>query len=97
LTSPAPASQPIGRLRQVIGKVSCDLRRFPVLEAMLGHELRQEAAIDPPRDIVPGGYRQERAGVIVEADCVVKASRLGHLTAEAAHPFGTVVKPPRRP
>src|SRR3546814_3601314 len=55
-----------------------------------------KGAIHPPRDIVPRGDRQESARVVVEADTIVEARGLGNALAEAAHPLGAVVEPPRR-
>src|SRR3546814_20671394 len=63
---------------------------------MFGDEPREKGAIHPPRDIVPRGDRQESARVVVEADTIVEARGLGNALAEAAHPFGAVVEPPRR-
>ena len=63
---------------------------------MLGDQAGEERAVDPPRDVVPRGDRQEGAGVVVEADGVVEARGLGRLLAEAAHAFGAVVEPPGR-
>ena len=42
-----------------------------------------------------GGDGEEGAGIIVEADSVVKARCLSRHLAEAAHAFGAVIKPPR--
>ena len=47
-----------------------------------------------PGDIVPRGDREEGAGVVVKADRIVEACRLGGHVAEAAHAFGAVVEPP---
>src|SRR5205807_9142052 len=51
-------------------------------------------AVDPPRDVVARGDRQEGARVIVESDSVVEARSLRSHLAEAAHAFGAVVEPP---
>ena len=64
--------------------------------AVLGDELGEEAAVDPPRDVVPRRNRQESTGVVVEADGVVEAGRLGGHAAEALHAFRAVVEPPCR-
>ena len=61
---------------------------------MLCHPLREEAAIDPPRDIVPRRDGEEGARIVVEADGVVEPGRLGRHLAKPAHALRSVVEPP---
>ena len=80
--------EPVGALDQAVGEVVGELGRLPVGEPVLGDQPREEGAVDPPGDIVPRRDRQEGAGVVVEADRVVEAGRLGGHLAEAAHALG---------
>ena len=73
-----------------------ELGGFPVGEPVLGDQPGEEGAVDPPGDVVPRRDRQEGAGVVVEADGVVEARRLGRHLAEAAHALRAVVEPPGR-
>ena len=70
---------------------------FVLRQAVLGDQAREERAIDTARDIVPRGNGKKCARVVVEADGVVEARRLGGLFAEPAHALGAVVEPPGRP
>jgi hypothetical protein len=62
--------------------------RLVLVQPMLGHQPGEEGAVHAPGDVVPGRDREEGAGVVVEADRVVEARRLGGLLAEAAHALG---------
>src|SRR2546422_9842475 len=64
---------------------------------MARHEPREIVRVDAARQIVPGGNRAERAGVIVEAGGLVDPSGLRGALAEAPHAFDRVVEPPGRP
>ena len=46
--------------------------RLVLAQPMLGDETRQERAVDPPRHVVTRRYGWKGAGVVVEADGVVK-------------------------
>src|SRR5204862_7913268 len=70
-----PACQPV---REVFG----DLDRLVLLETLLDDEPGEEAGIDPPYEIVARRDGQQRAGVVVEADGVGEAGRLGDELAE---------------
>ena len=67
-----------------------------LINAMFGHQLRQESRIDAPGHIVPRRNRQKRPRVVIESHRVVEARRLRRLLAESAHPFRAVVEPPWR-
>ncbi len=56
----------------------------------------EEGAVDAAGHVVAGRDRQEGAGVVVEANCVVEAGGLGDLLAEPHHALGAVVEPPGR-
>ena len=74
--------------------------RTPVrrpFQPVLGYELGQEGAIHAPRHVVPRGNGKKGARVVVEADRVIEARRLGCLLAKAQHSLWTVMKPPGRP
>src|SRR5690348_12341598 len=87
-------SEPVGLLRQAIGEIDRGLGGLLLGEAMLGEEAREKGTVAAPREVVARRNREERACVVVEADGVVEARRLGRLLAEAAQALGTVVKPP---
>ena len=71
---PCP-SELVGALREVVSEGVGDLEGFVEREAMFGDEAREERAVDPTGDVVAGRDRQEGAGVVVEADCIVEARR----------------------
>src|SRR3546814_10038344 len=71
--TPAPiASQLVGRLGEIVAEVGREFGGFPLLHAVLGHQLSEKAAVDAPRDIVTRGDRQESARIVVEADAVIE-------------------------
>src|SRR6185437_7584274 len=87
-------SEPVGLLRQTIGEIDRGLGGLVLGKTMLGDEAREKGAVAAARGVVARRNRQERPGVVVEADGVVEARRLRRLLAEAAQTLGTVVKPP---
>src|SRR3546814_5181545 len=73
----------IGLADEAVGEFVRHFGGFPVGQAMLGDEAREEGAVDPARDVVPRRDRQKGARVVVEADGVVEAGGLGrHLRSE---------------
>src|SRR5437899_6083491 len=84
--------RPLGKS---VGELGRELVRFVLFDLVLAHELRQKSAVDPSCDVVSSGDGKEGAGVVVEADRVVKAGGLSRLFAKAQHALGTVVEPPR--
>src|SRR3546814_16171936 len=86
--TPAPiASQLVGRLGEIVAEVGREFGGFPLLHAVLGHQLSEKAAVDAPRDIVTRGDRQESARIVVEADAVIETRGIGHLVPKPAHPL----------
>src|ERR1700733_4179680 len=63
---------------------------------MVCHQRRKIGRIRAPRYVMPSWDRKEGTRVVVESCCVVKASSLGYVLAEAQHAFGAIEKPPRR-
>src|SRR3546814_6292780 len=58
----------IGLADEAVGEFVRHFGGFPVGQAMLGDEAREEGAVDPARDVVPRRDRQKGARVVVEAD-----------------------------
>src|SRR5262249_32262659 len=87
--------QTIRVFHKTVGELGRELERLVLADPMLDGEHREETAIDPPRDVVARGNRQERAGVVVESDGVREARGFRRLLAEAQHAFGAVEEPPR--
>src|SRR5437762_690531 len=81
-------SELVGLSHQVHGQVEDDFEGFVFVEAVLGYEAAEEGAVDPAGYVVAGGYGEEGACVVVEADGVVEAGGLGGLFAEAHHALG---------
>src|SRR3546814_13028812 len=77
-----------GLADEAVGEFVRPFGVFPVGQAMLGGEAREEGAVDPACDVVPRRDRQKGARVVVEADGVVEAGGLGRHLAETAHAFG---------
>src|SRR5207248_1206307 len=48
-------------LGELVRELRRELKRFVLFDLVLGHELREEAAIDSPRDVVPRRNGEERA------------------------------------
>src|SRR6266403_1701587 len=84
----------IRALGELIGEFGREFKCFILVDLVLGDEPGEKTAIDPPGDVVTRRNRQKRAGIVVEADGIVKTSRLRHLLTEALHALGAVVEPP---
>src|SRR4051794_28043180 len=87
---PRSLSKLVGLFRQAIGEVVRKLMRLILIQAMLDDKLREIRAIDPAGDVVAGRNRGKGARVVVEADGVVEARRLGRELAKAPHALGAV-------
>ena len=70
--------------------------RLVLIQAMGVDEVGEIGAIDPARHVVAGGNRQIGAGVVVEADGVVEARRLGGSSRKRRMP-SAVEEPPGGP
>ncbi len=71
--------------------------RVVLAEPMFGHKAGEIGAVTATRDIVARGNGKVGAGVVVEADSVVEAGRLGHGLAEPANTLNGIEEPPGRP
>ena len=89
--------EPVRLFRERIGQFLRKLVGLVLPQAMFGNEAREKCAIDPARHVVAGRYGRKGAGVVIEADGVVEAGRLGGHLAETAHALRAVVEPPGRP
>src|SRR5262245_5749204 len=89
-----PRSKAISRFHQSVSEIDCHLARLVFLEPVLGDESGEISAVDTAGYVVPSGDRREGAGVVVEADGIVKAGCFGHPLSKGAQPLGAVEKPP---
>src|SRR5690242_21631906 len=69
-------SKLVGALDQPVPELRRELEGLVFLEPAFRYELRQEAAIDAPGNVVTRRDREERARVVVESDGVVEPCRL---------------------
>src|SRR5215471_2768301 len=87
-------------LVRTLGKTVRQIRRklegLVFTDLVLDRKRCKKTAVDPARDVMSCGNRQERARVVVESDGVVKARRLGCQLAKAQHSLRAVVEPPGR-
>src|SRR6266545_4436343 len=77
LSSRKTSLEPVGALRQPVCEVDRHLARLVLVEPAVGDQPGQKGAVHPARDVVAPGDRQECPRVIVEADGIVEAGRLG--------------------
>src|SRR3546814_11944799 len=65
--TPAPiASQLVGRLGEIVAVVGRAFGGFPLLHAVLGHQLSENVACDATHDTLPAGPRHGRARNVVQ-------------------------------
>ena len=61
---------------------------------MVSHQFGEIGTVHTPRHVVPGGNRQEGAGIVVKAGGIVKTSCFCALLAKPAHTLRAVMEPP---
>jgi hypothetical protein len=90
-------SKPAGLFCKPVGQIIRHLCGFVFRKPPRGHQRGEISAIDAPCHIVAGRDRTKGAGIVIKSDGILKTCCFRDGFSRAAHAFGAVVKPPRRP
>lgn len=90
----AAPSEPVGPLREPVGELPGKLVGFILVKLVLGDTGCEEGAVTAPCHVVPRRNGEVGACVVIEADAVVEASRLGRQFPETPHAIRAIEKPP---
>ena len=80
-----------------VGQIIRHLCGFVFRKPRCGHQRGEISAIDAPCHIVAGRDRTKAAGIVIKSDSILKTCCFRDGFSKAAHAFGAVMKPPRRP